>query len=109
MANKVNPSEPIAVPIGLTSVTSISQYLLNLFQSVTGIFREYSQTINSLVGEQSAPTIPLLLKTYVKAALPSASANKNAMIIVSDDIGGLTPAFSDGTNWRRAADRNIIS
>lgn len=48
------------------------------------------------------------LPSYVKASLPSA-ATAGRMIFVTDDVGGSTPAFSDGTNWRRVADRNIIS
>lgn len=49
------------------------------------------------------------LKSYAKASLPSAANFAQGMIWVPDDIGGSTPAFSDGTNWRRVADRNIIS
>ena len=109
MANKVNQSPPVAAPIGLGSIVNIASYLLNLYQSLVGILRDYATTINSLVGEQTIPTIPELLISFPKASLPSASANKNALIVVSDDVGGLTPAFSDGTNWRRTADRNIIS
>jgi hypothetical protein len=53
--------------------------------------------------------LPVLLPQYAKAALPTASTNTGAMIFVSDDVGGSTPAFSDGTNWRRVADRAIVS
>lgn len=53
------------------------------------------------------------LKVYSKTALPSpalwAGGTMAGVIFVSDDIGGFTLAFSDGTNWRRSADRNIIS
>jgi|GEM_PF-4091570 len=52
-------------------------------------------------------------KVYTKTALPSpalwAAGTMAGFIFVADDVGGFTPAFSDGTNWRRAADRNIIS
>lgn len=51
---------------------------------------------------------PLELKSYVKTALPSA-ARAGCLIYVTNDTGGATPAFSDGTNWRRTADRNVIS
>ena len=40
---------------------------------------------------------------------PQTLKNYRAMIFVDDDIGGPTPAYSDGTNWRRVADGNIIS
>lgn len=50
----------------------------------------------------------LQLRSYAKASLPSA-ATAGQLIYVSDDTGGATVAFSDGTNWRRVADRNVIS
>lgn len=50
----------------------------------------------------------MYLPVYAKASLPSASV-AGAMIYVTDDVGGATPAFADGTNWRRTADRNVIS
>ena len=51
---------------------------------------------------------PLYLKSYVKTALPSAAIS-GGLIYVSNDTGGAVPAFSDGTNWRRVTDRNVIS
>jgi hypothetical protein len=39
----------------------------------------------------------------------AASLWTNAMIYVSDETGGAVLAFSDGTNWRRVTDRNIVS
>lgn len=60
----------------------------------------------------STETGRFALKSYAKASLPSAAATGAGMygvIIVTDDVGGLTLAFSDGTNWRRVQDRNVIS
>lgn len=105
MASKINQTPNLPAPIGLTSTSQISAFLLNLINSLLDILRDMSTTINSI----ASPTNPTKFKTYVKAALPDAVANINSIIIVSNDIGGLTPAFSDGTNWRRTADRNIIS
>lgn len=45
---------------------------------------------------------------FTVATLPSASV-AGQMIYVSDESGGATIAFADGTNWRRVADRNIVS
>ena len=50
---------------------------------------------------------PLGLKRYTVATLPAATTDR--LIIVSDESGGLVPAFSDGTNWRRVTDRAIVS
>ena len=54
-------------------------------------------------------TAPLPLKTYTVATLPTASLWDDCLITVSDEAGGYTMAFSDGTNWRRMTDRAIVS
>lgn len=48
------------------------------------------------------------LRSYTVSTLPSASP-AGQMIYVSNETGGATPAFSDGTNWRRVADRTICA
>lgn len=48
--------------------------------------------------------------SYTVGTVPSASTNgAGSIIYVSNETGGATPAFSDGTNWRRVADRAVIS
>lgn len=49
-----------------------------------------------------------LLPSYNVAQLPSVNP-AGQMIFVPDESGGAVPAFSDGTNWRRVTDRNIVS
>ncbi|MGB0658178.1 MAG: hypothetical protein ACPGOS_03845 [Gammaproteobacteria bacterium] len=46
--------------------------------------------------------------TFTVSGLPSA-AQPGQMIYVSDETGGATMAFSDGTNWRRITDRAVVS
>lgn len=46
---------------------------------------------------------------YTVAALPTASSYPGGQIMVTDEVGGYVPAFSDGTNWRRVTDRAIVS
>ena len=48
-------------------------------------------------------------ESYTVSTLPSASTYAGTMIYVSNETGGATVAFSDGTNWRRVQDRNIVS
>lgn len=52
---------------------------------------------------------PHVLPTYTVATVPSAATYARGLIYVSDETGGAVPAFSDGTNWRRVTDRNIVS
>lgn len=52
---------------------------------------------------------PLPLKSYAVADLPTASDWEGAIVYVSDETGGATVAFSDGTNWRRVQDRAVAA
>lgn len=49
------------------------------------------------------------LPQYTVATVPSAIANVGGIIYVPNESGGATLAFSDGSNWRRVHDRQIIS
>ena len=61
-------------------------------------------TIDNLVAKF---TVPVELPSFTVATLPTVTTNR--MIIVSDETGGLVPAFSDGTNWRRVTDRAVVA
>ena len=49
-----------------------------------------------------------ILPTFTVDTLPSANPAAQ-MIFVSDESGGPIIAFSDGTNWRRVTDRNVVT
>ena len=51
--------------------------------------------------------VPTNLKSYTVATLPTGVAGD--LIFVSDETGGATLAFSDGTDWRRVQDRAVVS
>lgn len=51
---------------------------------------------------------PVRIKSYTVAGVPPA-ATIGQLIYVSNEGGGATIAFSDGTNWRRMADRAVIA
>ena len=51
----------------------------------------------------------LTLPQYTVAGVPTASASTAQVIFVSNETGGATLAYSDGTNWRRLQDLAIIS
>ena len=63
------------------------------------------------VTTRKGPTFgsPPVVPSYTVATLPSVSVNTRGLIYVSDESGGATLAFSDGTNWRRVQDRAIVS
>ena len=47
--------------------------------------------------------------TYTVATVPTVGDTPRGIIYVSDETGGATLAFSDGTNWRRVQDRAIVA
>ena len=49
------------------------------------------------------------LPSYTVATVPDAATHVRRLIYVSDETGGATIAFSDGTNWRRVQDRAVVS
>lgn len=52
---------------------------------------------------------PLNLAQYLVADVPPAADFTAGIIYVSNETGGATVAFSDGTNWRRVQDRVVVS
>lgn len=69
-----------------------------------------SQNSNNvtITGGAISGVIPIL-NSYTVATLPSAATYAQGLIYVSDEAGGATVAFSDGTDWRRVQDRAIVS
>ena len=49
------------------------------------------------------------LVSYTIATLPTAVGKTGTLVYCTNDFNGAVPAFSDGTNWRRVTDRNIVS
>ena len=55
---------------------------------------------------------PIPLKSFTVAQLTgdyAASLWEGSIIYVSDETGGATLAFSDGSSWRRCQDRAVVS
>jgi hypothetical protein len=111
VAKKVQNEPTIPNPYALTKFQDVQTYLTNLVQSLKSILRDDAARLNvAVMGDGSEQAqFPIIANEYVKAALPSAVTYKSGIITVSDDVGGYVLAFSDGTNWRRVTDRNVIS
>jgi len=63
-----------------------------------------SENLGFTVSQHGYPETP----TYTVATLPNVGGG-GGMIFVSDETGGATLAFSDGTNWRRVQDRAVVA
>lgn len=66
---------------------------------------EFLQYVSKIVNGME----PLPLKACSVVDLPDPQLYRATMIYVADEVGGAVPAFSDGVNWRRVTDRNIVS
>ena len=66
-------------------------------------FDNINFSLNQLLGDS------LKLTTYTLATVPDVVANLGGLIFVSDEVGGPTPAWSDGTDWRRFSDGAVVS
>lgn len=64
---------------------------------------DYNRTLEQLIDETRR------LPAYLKTEMPDPVANIDFLIIVTNEVGGRVPAFSDGTNWRRVTDRAVVS
>jgi hypothetical protein len=59
--------------------------------------------------DERAMELPLKLATYTVATVPAAADWTGALIYVSDETGGATVAYSNGTNWLRVYDAATVS
>jgi len=67
------------------------------------------KVVQLLPTDRALTTRPIRHANYTVATLPAANVNIGASIFVNDESGGPTLAFSDGTNWRRVRDNQIVS
>lgn len=80
--------------------------------NVTGNPQDISAGANDRVLQRTDDVLGfgyLKLASFTVATVPSASNNPRVLIYVSNETGGATVAFSDGTSWRRVQDRAVIS
>jgi len=69
---------------------------------------EYVMLLQSGVTCKARLNTMVVLASYSKSSLPSASV-PGTLIYVVDDVGGAVPAFADGSVFRRVTDRAVIS
>lgn len=88
----------------------ISDY--GFITDVTDIAIDYGSVVdaNSYKGdfEYIMETSGVTHDSFKVASLPNASV-PGQMIYISDESGGSTMAFSDGSSWRRITDREVVS
>ncbi len=111
MAKKLPDTPALPKQTGLGSTQAIAAYLLVMVRVLTSILTQISYRLNRVVALDGTDTMtgPLVVKTFTVATVPTASVWTQGIIYVSDETGGATLAFSNGTNWLRVQDRVIVS
>jgi hypothetical protein len=112
MVDKVNNPPALSTAYGgAPTVEGLRQTIQDLIGSLIRELSAHAQRINSSIvttGETSM-TAPFVVMTFTVASLPAAATWTQGLVFVSNESGGATLAFSDGTNWRRVQDRAIVS
>ncbi len=78
----------------------------NLGEIIDAVVNSYDLGILVTSGIISPDTF--ILPSFTVSTLPVADP-AGQMLFVTDETGGSVPAFSDGTNFRRVTDRQIVS
>lgn len=71
--------------------------------SEPGWFQRFKQGLERRLRALETP------QSYTVSTLPDAAANTGRVLFVSNEAGGAVIAFSDGSQWRRATDRAVVS
>lgn len=110
----VNNPPIVARPGHSATVEGLLRYDIDSTKVLFNELLDHAIRINEAVVKDGTEPMeaPLPLASYEVADLtgPLAASNwPGAAIYVSNETGGATLAFSDGTNWRRVQDRNVVS
>lgn len=101
---------PLSLPVIATNLAGWSprmQQAFELLAPMNSLYRGATLILTTHANYVDCKK-PVLFPSYAKASLPSATP-AGQQIYVTDDVGGAIMAQSDGTNWRRLTDRNVIS
>lgn len=105
MSQKVPNTPALPRPVDTGDSRGLYAFARDLASRLYNVLSEHAQRLNTAV--MSDEPIPHL--SYVVADIPDPTVSEGATIYVSNEAGGKTLAFSDGTNWRRVQDRAIVS
>jgi cobalamin biosynthesis protein CobT len=92
--------------------TPIEERLARLFEWAQKHDIAVRRTLAQLQRSAQMRGRPVQLQAFTVAQVAAGAVRASGApvaIIVSDEAGGLTLAFSDGTNFRRVQDRAVVS
>ncbi len=89
---------------------TLGTYINLNFDGLAMVFRPSGSTRLRVDSSGATATGSFKPSSYTVATLPSAGTHgAGAIVYCSDNVGGSTLVFSDGSNWRRVSDRAIAS
>jgi hypothetical protein len=109
------PATPaLAKPQQITSKGGLEAYTTSLYRDLFNMFIRIASRLNAVLPKDGSEpfTGPPQLETSTVAELTSlwpAATHPRGLLYCSNETGGATIVFSDGTNWRRVQDRAIAS
>lgn len=111
MTDKVNPTPNLPRPGHRPDSYELLRYDQEFMRAVFNELLAHAHRLNlsAQLDGSEVFTAPARLVEFTVATLPSASLWTSGLIAVTNETGGYTVAFSDGTNWRRVQDRAVVS
>lgn len=107
MAQKVSTSPALlSITPPPPNVSAIITFLRTFLQALFDVLRKHALRLNAAAVADGSEMFAVM--PYTVATLP-VTATLWSIVGVSDEAGGSTLAFWDGTNWRRFADRAVVS
>lgn len=111
---RIPSAPPLSKPSNLYAKGGVENYLSSLYGTLFTLFARIGVRLNGVLPKDGteAMTAPLQHKASTVAELTSlwpAASYTGAILYCSNETGGATLVFSDGTNWRRVQDRAVAS
>lgn len=98
MSEKISSRPHYSIPFG-----TVENGVVTVADEWQSYVDDLDFSINLFLGDSIA------LEQYTVATVPPVADNLLGIIGITDEVGGATPAWSDGTNWLRFKDGAIIT
>lgn len=98
MSEKISSRPHYSIPFG-----KVENGIVNVSDEWQTYFDDLDFSIDLFLGNS------LAIPQYTVGTVPTASDNTLGLIGVTDEVGGATPAWSDGTDWLRFSDGAVIT
>lgn len=114
MSDPVKKVPLLPTALGIKSLDALVDFDKNIIKQLIPELVDHARRINLSLPKDGTEAMrnpmPLAHSTVAQTITKYlASSWEGALLYISDEVGGKTIAFSDGTNWRRVQDRVIVA